>query len=232
MLLLDTEHKSQYLSHFLAVLLLQWFYSHLFGFLLIQSSKLVHFIFEVLQLVTSLRLARFLFGLRGGRKNVSPLTCSFYFYITKTCLYNFDPLKPHFYIVKLGFTGVCTIFLISAQIIDCGYPLEPPRRGGSNEYPQSMFWAEIWKISDFFLSENVQFLVVKFSIYLNGRVFVMFSSGSLRLFWCLWKSSRRWGAYAALQSTHWPLGHKTKVLWVVEHLQNCMKYTMKINGSL
>ena len=25
---------------------------------------------------------------------------------TKTYLYNFDPLKPHFYIVKLGFTGV------------------------------------------------------------------------------------------------------------------------------
>ena len=33
--------------------------------------------------------------------------------ITKTCLYNFDPLKPHFYIVKLGFTGVYIIFLIS-----------------------------------------------------------------------------------------------------------------------
>ena len=30
-------------------------------------------------------------------------------------------------------------FHISAQIIDCGYSLEPPRRGGSNEYPQSMF---------------------------------------------------------------------------------------------
>ena len=28
---------------------------------------------------------------------------------------------------------------ISAQNIDCGYSLEPPRRGGSNEYPQSMF---------------------------------------------------------------------------------------------
>ena len=26
--------------------------------------------------------------------------------ITKTYLYNFDPLKPHFYIVKLGFAGV------------------------------------------------------------------------------------------------------------------------------
>ena len=37
-------------------------------------------------------------------------------------------------------------FHISAQNIDCGYSLEPPRRGGSNEYPQSMFWAEIRKI--------------------------------------------------------------------------------------
>ena len=35
--------------------------------------------------------------------------------ITKSRLYNFDPLKPHFYIVKLGFTGVYIIFLISAQ---------------------------------------------------------------------------------------------------------------------
>ena len=31
------------------------------------------------------------------------------------------------------------IFLILAQNIDCGYTLEPPCRGGSNEYPQSMF---------------------------------------------------------------------------------------------
>ena len=31
------------------------------------------------------------------------------------------------------------IFHISAQNIDCGYSLEPPPRGGSNEYPQSMF---------------------------------------------------------------------------------------------
>ena len=31
------------------------------------------------------------------------------------------------------------IFHISAQNIDCWYSLEPPRRGGSNEYPQSMF---------------------------------------------------------------------------------------------
>ena len=32
------------------------------------------------------------------------------------------------------------IFHVSAQNIDCGYSLEPPRRGGSNEYPQSMFF--------------------------------------------------------------------------------------------
>ena len=31
------------------------------------------------------------------------------------------------------------MFHISAQNIDCGYSLEPPRRGGSNEYLQSIF---------------------------------------------------------------------------------------------
>ena len=71
-------------------------------------------------------------------------SCAFLWFVArvlimKTCLYNFDSLKPHFYIVKLGFTGVYIIFLISAQNIDCRYSLEPPRRGGSNEYPQSMF---------------------------------------------------------------------------------------------
>ena len=50
-------------------------------------------------------------------------------YITKTCLYNFDPLEPHFYMVKLGFAGVYTIFLISAQkhrlwvLFSTGYPV-------------------------------------------------------------------------------------------------------------
>ena len=35
--------------------------------------------------------------------------------VTITCLYNIDPLKPHLYIVKLGFTGIYVVFLISAQ---------------------------------------------------------------------------------------------------------------------
>ena len=46
--------------------------------------------------------------------------------IRKTCLYDFDPVKPHFYTVKLRFTGVYIIFLISAKNIDCGYLLEQP----------------------------------------------------------------------------------------------------------
>ena len=69
--------------------------------------------------------------------------------IKKTCPCNEYPLKPHFYIERLGYTGVylfflrgIPIFLIFAQNIDCGYTLEPPRRGGSNEYPQSMFWSK------------------------------------------------------------------------------------------
>ena len=37
------------------------------------------------------------------------------------------------------------IFLIFAQNIDCGYTSEPPQQGGSNKYPQSMFWSNIKK---------------------------------------------------------------------------------------
>ena len=33
----------------------------------------------------------------------------------------------------------CDIILIVAQNIDFGYTFEPPHRGGSKEYPQSMF---------------------------------------------------------------------------------------------
>ena len=46
---------------------------------------------------------------------------------------NFTTKHEHFQIKNSD------IFHISAQNIDCGYSLESPRRGGSNEYPQSMF---------------------------------------------------------------------------------------------
>ena len=38
------------------------------------------------------------------------------------------------------------IFHISAQNMNCVCSLEPPYWGGSNQYPQSMFLAEIRKI--------------------------------------------------------------------------------------
>ena len=59
-------------------------------------------------------------------------------FITKTRLFKYiehftTKKKENFQIKKSD------ISLISALNIDCGYSLEPPRRGGSNEYPQSMF---------------------------------------------------------------------------------------------
>ena len=54
----------------------------------------------------------------------------------KTCPCN---IQRFFKLLKLKIFG---IFLIFAQKIDCGYTLEPPRGGGSNEYPQSMFWSK------------------------------------------------------------------------------------------
>ena len=45
-----------------------------------------------------------------------------------------------FHLLKLkSFQIKNSIFHTSAQNIDCGYSLEPPRRGGSNEFQQSMF---------------------------------------------------------------------------------------------
>ena len=54
------------------------------------------------------------------------------------------------------------IFLISARNIDCGYSLEPPRRGSSNEYPQSMFRAEIRKIM--YTPVNPSFTIQKWGL--------------------------------------------------------------------
>ena len=65
--------------------------------------------------------------------------------ITKTCLFkyieNFTTKKKGKFSDKNS-----DIFHVSAQNIDYGYSLEPSRRGGSNAYPQSMFWTEIRKI--------------------------------------------------------------------------------------
>ena len=55
----------------------------------------------------------------------------------KTCLFkyteNFTTKNENFQIKDFDF------FYISAQNIDCGYSLELPRRGGSNEYHNQCF---------------------------------------------------------------------------------------------
>ena len=58
--------------------------------------------------------------------------------ITKTHLFKYT---EHF-TSKMGKKQIknSDIYHIPAQNIDCGYSLEPPRRGGSNECPQFMFF--------------------------------------------------------------------------------------------
>ena len=96
-------------------------------------------------------------------------------YITKTYRYNFDYLKPHFYIVKLRSTGVYIIFLISAQnhrlwVLCC-------RRGEAvltctHNYCFDQKYKKKYQI--FFHLKTLSFLVVIFSIHLNRRVFIMY----------------------------------------------------------
>ena len=90
--------------------------------------------------------------------------------ITKTCSCN---IQKQFLVVKMKiFTGKISKFF--AQNIDYGYPLEPPRRGGSNEYPQSMFWSKNKK--NRYTPANPSFAILKwgkrgYTFY--GHVFLM-----------------------------------------------------------
>ena len=65
-------------------------------------------------------------------------------------------LRKHAHVTYCGFFSAVKIenFIgikkkdisnIFAQTTDCGYTLEPPRGGGSNEHPLSMFWSKIKK---------------------------------------------------------------------------------------
>ena len=54
------------------------------------------------------------------------------------------------------------VFHISAQNIDCGYSLEPPHRGGSNEYPQSMFLSRNKENTVYFCKPQFYYIKVGF----------------------------------------------------------------------
>ena len=58
-----------------------------------------------------------------------------WFYNTKTRIFKYTENTTKIWKIS---DKNSDIFRLSYQNIDCGYPLEPPRRGGSNEYPQSM----------------------------------------------------------------------------------------------
>ena len=63
--------------------------------------------------------------------------------ITKTCPCNiqrfFQLNKIEKFIRKIL---VFSLFFAKKNNIRCGYTLEPLSRGGSNDYPQSMFWSK------------------------------------------------------------------------------------------
>ena len=68
-------------------------------------------------------------------------------FISKTRLFKCKVLPPKndfFFQIK---KKMIFCFYVSAQNIDCGYSLEPLRRGGSNEYPQSMSLSRNKKIN-------------------------------------------------------------------------------------
>ena len=67
----------------------------------------------------------------------------------------FDPLKPHFYIENLGYTGVYIIFLFLLKNIDCGYSLEPLAEAVLTSTHNLCFEQNYEKCQDF-LSENFQ----------------------------------------------------------------------------
>ena len=69
---------------------------------------------------------------------ISECHLTFPLFITKTRLYKYiekvyNKKKDNFQIKNSD------VFHISAQYIDCGYSLEPPRWSGSNEYTQFIF---------------------------------------------------------------------------------------------
>ena len=57
--------------------------------------------------------------------------------ITKTCRFKYNENFTTKKWKKIRWK-ILIFYLFLLKSIDCGYSLEPPRRGGSNEYPQSM----------------------------------------------------------------------------------------------
>ena len=101
------------------------------------------------------------------------------------------PLRKHAYsnILKIlppkneNFQIKTLIFFIFLLKTDCGYSLEPPRRGGSNEFPQSIFLSRNKKNNVY--PCKPQFYSIKWGLRgstLYRHVFVMARHGSVIMF--------------------------------------------------
>ena len=111
------------------------------------------------------------------------------------------------------------IFHISAQNIDCGYSLEPPRRGGSNEYPQFMFSSRNKKFNVYPCKPQFYYIKVGFEgSKLYRYVFVMYSSNRIldrRIVVCL------------IRVVFWVDSHCFVVILIDLRVDETMKYIVQ-----
>ena len=91
-------------------------------------------------------------------------------HIRITCPCNEQPLTPHFYIEKVGFTRVYIFFLFLLQNIDCGYSLEPPHL---LRVPTIYVLSKNKKKYQNFHLKIIIFTAVKYCSILHGHVCVM-----------------------------------------------------------
>ena len=100
-------------------------------------------------------------------------------YITKTRLFkyieNFTTIKKEKKIHK----KILIFFHISAQNINYGYSLESPRRGGSNEYLQSMFLS--WNKKNNVYPRKPQFYYIKVGVKGAKIIYACFRNASVVL---------------------------------------------------
>ena len=62
--------------------------------------------------------------------------------------------------------------------IDCGYSLEPPQRGGSNEYSQSIYFKYIFLNMKYDKYQN--FYLKNFQFFGGGKIFNIFNRSVFR----------------------------------------------------
>ena len=98
------------------------------------------------------------------------------------------------------------IFRISVQNIGGGYLLEPPRRGGSNKYQQSIFRTEIWKNNVYPSKPHFYYIKVRFKGF---KITGMFS----------WRSS--WGTHKNKYKEQTMTGYSEIVAIIDRPIKQC-----------